>query len=232
MALLTGLVGKNQLNGKLGWLERPVNNSRQRWSVLFAREEAVVSMATQTLVRVPPSELGNVVTNLMAQMDHGAVQRFLSLMDSRSQNLRESKAVQSSEAPPSPVAASDEKGDLPPEIARTVRRLSSHGQCDNGPCTSDPVRRETAREQPGWGMEPSMQVVSSVLVAARRAPTVLPRQTTTTATTTTTTTTVLLVSRASMTCLPVWSRVLMAVFMAMGRLTVCAFFALLQVVWS
>ena len=31
MALLTGLVGKKQLNGKLGWLERPVNNSRQRW---------------------------------------------------------------------------------------------------------------------------------------------------------------------------------------------------------
>ena len=35
---------------------------------------------------------------------------------------------------------------------------------------------------------------------------------------------VLLVSRASMTCLPVWSRVLMAVFMAMGRLTwLCIF---------
>ena len=67
MALLTGL---KQLNGKLGWLERPVNNSRQRWGVLVAGEEAVVSTATQNLVRVPPSELGNAVTNLMAQLDH------------------------------------------------------------------------------------------------------------------------------------------------------------------
>ena len=110
MALLTGLVGKKQLNGKLGWLERPVNNSRQRWGVLVAGEEAVVSIATQNLVRVPPSELGNAVTNLMAQLDHGAVQRFLSLMDttgvvsmeSESEPETESKAVRNREAPPSP----------------------------------------------------------------------------------------------------------------------------------
>ena len=31
MALLNGLVGKKQLNGKLSCLERPVNNNRQRW---------------------------------------------------------------------------------------------------------------------------------------------------------------------------------------------------------
>ena len=110
MALLTGLVGKKQLNGKLGWLERPVNNSRQRWGVLVAGEEAVVSTATQNLVRVPPSEHGNAVTNLMAQLDHGAVQRFLSLMDttgvvsmeSESEPETESKAVRNREAPPSP----------------------------------------------------------------------------------------------------------------------------------
>ena len=81
MALFTSLVGKKQLNGKLGWLERPVNNSRQRWSVLVAGEETVVSIPTQNLVRVSPSELGNAVTNLMAQMDHGAVQTLVSVMD-------------------------------------------------------------------------------------------------------------------------------------------------------
>ena len=108
MALLTGLVGKKQLNGKLGLLERPVNNSRQRWGVLVAGEEAVVSIATQNLVRVPPSELRNAVTNLMAQMDHAAVQRFLSFMDttgvvsveSESEPETESKAVRNREAPP------------------------------------------------------------------------------------------------------------------------------------
>ena len=83
MALLTGLVGKKQLNGKLGWLERTVNSSRQRWSVLVAGEEKVVSTATQNLVRVPPSELGHAFTSLMAQMDHGAVQRFLALVAGR-----------------------------------------------------------------------------------------------------------------------------------------------------
>ena len=79
VALLTGMAGKKQLNGKLGWLKRPVNTSRQRWGVLVAGEETVVSITTQNLVRVPPSELENAVTNLMAQMDHGAVQRFLAL---------------------------------------------------------------------------------------------------------------------------------------------------------
>ena len=71
----------------------------------------MVSIATQNLVRVPPSELGNAVTNLIAQLDHGAVQRFLSLMDttgvvvsmeSESEPETESKAVRNREAPPSP----------------------------------------------------------------------------------------------------------------------------------
>ena len=117
MALLTGLVGTKQLNGKLGWLDKPVNNSRQRWGVLVAGEEAVISIATQNLVRVPPSELGNAVTNLMAQMEHGAVQRFLALMDntgvvdmeSESEPETESKAVRNREAPPSPVRSKRRK---------------------------------------------------------------------------------------------------------------------------
>ena len=107
MALLTGLVGKKQLNGKLGWLERPVNNSRQRWRVHVAEEETVVSIAKQNLVRVPPSELGNAVTNFMAQMDLGAVQQFFALVDiwgvvsmeSESEPETECKAVRSRAVP-------------------------------------------------------------------------------------------------------------------------------------
>ena len=33
------------------------------------------------MLRVPPSERGHAVTSLMAQMDHGAAQRFFALVD-------------------------------------------------------------------------------------------------------------------------------------------------------
>ena len=156
MALPTGLVGKKQLNGKLGWLEWPVDSSRQRWSVIVAEEDTVVSIATKNLVRVPPSEIGHAVTSLMAQMDHGVVQRFPALVDTpgvvsmESESGTESESVRSREAPSSPHRSK-----------RRQRRLYSVGtrtdSTTEGHCPSDAVSMWTAGViMLGGGMGPSM----------------------------------------------------------------------------
>ena len=122
MALHTGFKQQAGLAQKAGRQQSPTIGCARCWrrnSGIDSHEKLCPSA----------TEVGHAVTSLMAQMDHGAVQRFLALVDTSgvvrkgSESETESEAVWIREAPSSSQRSKRRKGDLTPsELTRADRQ--------------------------------------------------------------------------------------------------------------